>query len=283
MFLVSVKVSAQVFKETITKELSFEKNAGVSTLIVANLNGFVKVEGYNGDKVLIKAERVIEAKSTEKLETGKREIGIGNMNLTDTILLYVDRPCYKIKKNKHGSWGYDGNDCNQEVWRKGDPYVYSLNFIIQVPYDVNIVLSTINQGDIEASNMKASITANNVNGNIKLDHIKGKTIARTVNGNVDLNYDAIPVQNCQYYTLNGAINANFPSRLTADFTFKTFQGDLYTNIDKIERLPALIEEKKGEGTKYKIIGSHYRAGKGGVLLDFETFNGNVYLKEGTAN
>ncbi len=33
--------------------------------------------------------------------------------------------------------------------------------------------------------------------------------------------------------------------------------------------------------KYKVKGNQYQIGSGGMLLDFETFNGNVYLKERT--
>jgi hypothetical protein len=41
-----------------------------------------------------------------------------------------------------------------------------------------------------------------------------------------------------------------------------------------------VEKKETEkGTKFKVNGNRFKVGNGGVLLDFETFNGNVYLKE----
>jgi hypothetical protein len=48
-------------------------------------------------------------------------------------------------------------------------------------------------------------------------------------------------------------------------------------------LPAKVERsEKGEGIRYKVHGNRYQVGNGGgAFLDFETFNGNVYLKERT--
>ncbi len=68
--------------------------------------------------------------------------------------------------------------------------------------------------------------------------------------------------------------------LAANLRFESFNGEFYTNIDKLETLPPEIEKNtKDDLIKYKIAGNRYRAGNGGVKMDFETFNGNVYLKE----
>ncbi len=62
--------------------------------------------------------------------------------------------------------------------------------------------------------------------------------------------------------------------------FQSFNGHLYTNIDGLEQLPAHVEKKQKEkGTKYKINDNRFKIGAGGAFLDFETFNGNVYVKE----
>jgi DUF4097 and DUF4098 domain-containing protein YvlB len=46
-------------------------------------------------------------------------------------------------------------------------------------------------------------------------------------------------------------------------------------------MPTLVQKKaKGKGIKYKVGGKcNLKIGNGNVLLDFETFNGNVYVKE----
>src|SRR5690606_1033594 len=101
-----------------------------------------------------------------------------------------------------------------------------------------------------------------------------------VNGDVDLDYSKNPTTECRYYTLNGNINAFFVKGLAANVAFESFNGDFYTNVAELESLPAeLQKQSSGKGVKYKLGGSRFKVGKGGPLLDFETFNGNVFLKE----
>ena len=62
--------------------------------------------------------------------------------------------------------------------------------------------------------------------------------------------------------------------------FESFNGSFFTNINNLEQMPVVVEKKKSEqGIKYKVNGNRYKVGNGGANLDFETFNGNVYLKE----
>ena len=65
---------AQSFSETITKELIFEKKNIDNALMIANINGNIKVVGYAGDKILLTVEKTINAKTQERLENGKKEI-----------------------------------------------------------------------------------------------------------------------------------------------------------------------------------------------------------------
>src|SRR6185295_20051591 len=63
--------------EKIIRELIFEKKALNNTLMVLNINGDVKVEGYEGDKVMIEVEKTIKGKTQARLEQGKLEIDLG--------------------------------------------------------------------------------------------------------------------------------------------------------------------------------------------------------------
>jgi DUF4097 and DUF4098 domain-containing protein YvlB len=141
-------------------------------------------------------------------------------------------------------------------------------------------VSTVNKGDIEVLNVSGIVVANNVNGSITLNHLKSETVAHTVNGDVDLSYDVNPSGNCRFYTLNGDINADFSPGLAANVSFESFNGSFFTNLHEMELLPVTMEKIENKpGVKYKIKGNRYKVGPGGANLDFETFNGNVYLKE----
>jgi hypothetical protein len=283
--LISLTALGQSFTETITREFSFEKPGDNNALMVANINGGITVTGYDGDKIKIEVTRTIRAKTPERLEQGKAQIKLGVMDLADTIILYTQGICSRFgKKDKtkgdwphRQGWGYQWNSQDDDCRELCD---YSFDFVIKVPVAVHLVLSTVNQGDIEIENLKGSIVANNVNGSITLSNISREAMASTINGNVDITYSKNPDQACRFYTLNGDINAWFQKGLSANMRFESFNGELFTNVPQLESLPVEVEKKEtSAGIKYKVNGNRFKVGNGGVVLDFETFNGDVYIKE----
>ncbi len=288
MVSLSIGACAQTFSEKINKELAFEKKAPNNTLMVFNINGDVKVEGYDGDKIIVEVEKIINGKTQARLDKGKAEIQLGVMDRADTLLLYVQGVCNEFGKitrrgERRGKWnnyGYNWNDCNGGNCDKDRGYDYEMNFTIKVPRSINVFTSTVNNGDIKVSNINGYLLADNINGSIQLKNISGATNVSTINGDVDLDYVSNPPGDSRYYALNGDINANFKKGLSANLAFESFNGEFFTNLNQIETLPVTVEKKaKGDGIKYKVGGNRYKVGNGGVLLDFETFNGNVYLKE----
>jgi DUF4097 and DUF4098 domain-containing protein YvlB len=285
MLSITALCSAQTFSEKITREITFEKKSVDNTLIVANISGDITVTGYDGDKILIEVTKTINAKTDERLAKGKTEIQLGVVDRADTIILYTEGECNQFGKrtNKNNNWGnsgwgYHGDNCNNCRTN----YDYTMDFTIKVPFALHVLVSTVNDGNISIQNVKGIVKANNINGSIKLFNLMRETQASTINGDVDIEYDQNPAKECRFYTLNGNINASFQKGLAANLNFESFNGDFYTNIDRIEQLPVNVEKSnKGEGIKYKVNGNRYKVGSGGALLDFETFNGNVYLKEKT--
>lgn len=275
---------AQSSTEKITKELVFEKPSADNALILSNINGGIKVTGYTGDKILLEVTKTINAKTTERLERGKAEIQLGVMDRADTIILYVSDGCHEFRrstgKGAHspGGWGYQSRhqqDCNP-------PYDYRMDFTLKVPAELNLLVNTINGGDVVVENVNGVIRAGNINGSIKLVDLRSAAEAHTINGDVDVEYDRNPQNECRFYTLNGDINAMFQPALSANVTFESFNGDFYTNIERLENLPQqVVKTSRNDGVRYKITGNQFKAGNGGPLLEFETFNGNVYLKEST--
>lgn len=281
----SVSAIAQTHTEKINKEFTFEKKGPQNTLMIANINGDIRVEAYSGDKIQVEVTKLINGKTTERLEKGKVEVQLGIVDLADTIILYVDSPCNHFTRtgakgrqsNTGTRWGYaweqQGRSCHEL-------YGYTLDFLVKIPSDVNLMVSTINDGDVDVENVRGVVTANNINGSIRLHNLMREAEAHTINGDVDIEYSQNPQRDCRFYTLNGDINALFQKGLTASMGFQSFNGSLYTNIEKLESLPVQVEKKNDEkGVKYKVRSNRFKIGSGGAFLDFETFNGNVYLKE----
>lgn len=281
LLLCTGMAGAQTKSETINKEFSFEKKGPQNAILVANINGSVSVEGYAGNTVVVEVQKTITGKTSARLDLGMQEVQLGVIDRADSIILYVKGICPQFgrsDKNRHGDfgkWNYEWDNCEHE---KG--YDYKLDFKVKVPQGVNVAVSTINDGNIAVQKVSGEVHANNINGGIRLADLTTSAKAHTINGDVDIRYAENPKSDCRFYTLNGDINAYFKKGLSSEVSFKSFNGEFYTNLEKIEALPIMVEKNEtGKGTKYKVNGNRYQTGTGGAHLDFETFNGNVYLKE----
>lgn len=260
------------FTETIKKEFVVSPN---SVLAVYNTEGFIKVEGYDGNKVLIEIDKTISGKTNEIVEEGKREFKLEFEQKADSVIVYISEP-WDSRPNR-----------NQERWKKNDQrkiqYHCNLNFTIKVPKSMNLAVSTVNNGDISVTDVSGFMKVNNINGKITVKNAQKANDIHTINGDVNINYTALPPDNAKYYTLNGNLTVVFPNNLSADCSFKSFNGDFYTDFEDVEKLPARVTKTINEtdkGTTHKLSkGSRIRIGSGGKNLNFETFNGNIYIKK----
>lgn len=284
LLLVSSLAMSQIFTEKITREFSFEKKSADNALLIANINGEILVAAYDGDQIQVEVTRTIKAKTPERLEEGKT-ITLGVIDLADTLILYTQGLCSKFgrkqnQKNRKSytkDWSYEWNSDSNECREKAD---HKLDYVVRVPRNLNLVISTVNQGNIKVDEVAGVIVANNVNGAIALNGISREAVAHTINGNVNITYAKNPQKPCRFYTLNGDIHAWFQKGLQAELSFESFNGHFYTNVDDLRAMPAVVKkEESGDGLKYKVKGNQFKLGAGGVQLEFETFNGNVYLKE----
>ena len=281
----AIQLLGQTHSEKIVKDFTFEKKGVNNALMIANINGNITVQAATGDKIHVEITKTIDAKTDERLASGKEEIQLGVIDLADTVILYVSSPCNRFErsspKSRHShmgtKWGYSWDDQRRACH---ELYQYTMDFVVSVPSDINLLVSTINDGDVLVQNVKGVVKAHNINGGISLQQLAREAEAHTINGDVEIEYAQNPQSDCRFYTLNGDINDSFQKGLTASMGFQSFNGSLYTNIDDLENLPVKVEKvTKDGGFKYKVTDNRFKIGAGGAYLDFETFNGNVYLKE----
>lgn len=257
--------------EKINKEFTLTSAANTSTLAVYNIFGPVRVQGYNGDKVIIEATKIIKADDAQALEQGKKEAKLGFEQRGDSVIVFIAAP-YDSRPRRNQNINSDDRD-----------YSVRFDFVVKVPTQMNVHLSTVNDGEVVVQDVGGTLRAYNVNGPISLKNVKGTTKARTVNGNVEATYVASPSEASSYNTINGDIKVTYPADVAADVHFKSMHGELYTDFPEVESLPVQVSQNKqstGNGTKYKLTkDTVVRLGKGGKDFRFETLNGNVTIKQ----
>ena len=171
------------------------------TLAIYNLNGSIKVEGYSGNEVIFKVDKTISASNAAVLETGKKEFRLEFEQNEDSIIAYIAEPFDTRPHsyhNRHGQY--------REI-----KYDFKLDFTVRVPYDMNLDVSTINEGVVVVENVNGNLNIHNVNGAVTLNNAKGTTNAGTVNGDVTVSYLTNPSGNSSYNTINGDIKVEYRS------------------------------------------------------------------------
>lgn len=268
---------AQKASENRSEEVNFSSKSPKNMLVVKNINGPIKVEGYDGTSIKIETEKRISAKRESHLEEGMQEVQVRIEEIGDRIYAYVETPNNDFNI---ASGRYENSRNNR--WIKLD-YRYHVSFTLKVPRSTNVELSTMNDGDIYAKDVQGNeIIVNNLNGSITLDNVSGKTDVNALNKDINISYYRNPNGDSKYHSLNGDINVTFKENLNADVSFKSLNGDMYTNYDTTALKPELVKTKtkKGKGIKYNMSANQaYRIGKGGIRLDFNLLNGDATLKK----
>jgi len=264
---------AKEFKEHITKEFTVSGSALQTTLAVYNIFGSISVEGYAGNKIVLEMNKTISADSDKDLEIGKREFKLGFDQKSDTVMAYIAEP-YDSRPRR--AWHRDENNRRLE-------YEAKVDFTVKVPYATNLNVSTVNNGAITIDNVSGFLKINNVNGGVTVKNAKGTTQAHTVNGNILVNYLSNPKEASSYKTINGEIRITYQPGFSADLTFKSMHGEFFTDFAEAKLLPVTsskVRDKNGRESVFRLNKTTtVRFGKGGSVFNFETLNGDVYIKK----
>jgi hypothetical protein len=256
-------------RETIRRTLEFARGNGTKTLEVDNVNGRIRVIGYDGSNVEMVANKMIRARSQAALQMAKQEVRLDITDNADTINIYVDQPGHErsTQSSSHSNW----NNHDYEV---------TFDFEVRVPRRAEIHLWTVNGGSIEVEDVAGDFNVNNINGAIEMRNVSGSGRVHTINGAVNVGFANNPKGASQFGSLNGDIEVTFRPDLSADLRFKTFNGGVYTDFPVTASPTALTPERRNGKFVYRNEFSQARIGQGGPTLEFDGFNGNVRIRQG---
>ncbi|MCU1233552.1 MAG: hypothetical protein JWP63_1519 [Candidatus Solibacter sp.] len=250
-------------KETIRK--SFDIPGGGRKLLIDNVHGYVHVTGYSGTQMQVTVEKHLYADRAEAMAEAKRDVKLDMSQQGSFVRLYEDGP---FRTN------------NGMNYRGDDYYGYRvvLDFDVQVPFDTELVLKTVNQGDIQVKKTTGDYEIRGLNGGIEMEDVAGSGTVNTLNGKVKVQYSKNPTKATQFKTLNGEVDVYFRSGLDADLKFKKLNGGIYTDFEvRGEPSTDAGDSRSGRFVYRSSRGISGRTGKGGPELSFETLNGSIRL------
>jgi DUF4097 and DUF4098 domain-containing protein YvlB len=154
---------------------------------------------------------------------------------------------------------------------------------LQIPQDVKLKVSTVNDGDIVVNNIKGELEINNVNGEITLNKIDGSVVATTINGSVNTTFTAVnPKAPMAFSSLNGKIDVTFPGNIQYNVKLKSDRGEIYTDFDiAVDKTEAKVESNSHDGV-FELKKDDWVTGKingGGPEIMMKNMEGNIYIRK----
>lgn len=186
------------------------------------------------------------------------------------------------------------------------------NVTVEVPPATNLVLRTVNGGEVLVERINGSIEVNHVNGAIRLTDVGGAVVAHTTNGRVIANLRNLPAGTPMSFTsFNGSVDVTLPGAAKATLKLRSDRGDVFTDFDvqatqpPAGRAPDARDDRdrnrdRGRDPspnpdpnpdpdrdargrpRYRLERDRSIYGTingGGQEIELRTFNGNVYLRK----
>lgn len=254
-------------EETSTIERSFP---GAKRIEVDNIHGSIRVTGYSGPDIRVKALRSVTADTKELIAKANQDVTLDLSRSGDAQRVYVEGPFRCNCEDGSGSWRWRGRDRD---------YTVRYDFEIQVPRDTFLALRTVNDGEIRVEGVDGGYDVDNVNGGIEMMNVSGSGRAYALNRPLKVTFRRNPREASSFGSLNGEVHLYFQPDLAADFRIKTFNGKVYSDfpMTSLAARPPVHEKREGR-TLYKADKfSGARVGRGGPEIKLNGFNGDMHI------
>jgi len=257
-------------EETIQRTLEFGAGNAAKVLEVDNVDGRIHVTGYDGQNVELVVHKTIFARTNTTLQIARNDVKLDIRDKSDTINIYVDEPGHE-----HSTFSSSRSHSSNRG------YEVTFDFEIRVPRRADVHLWNVNGGPIEVEDVAGDFYVNNINGGIEMHKITGSGWAHTINGSVHVTFDKNPTEDSHFGSLNGEVDVTFRPELSADLRFKSFNGGVYTDFP-VTTVPTTVNASRTASGKfvYRSDFSLARVGRGGPILEFDGFNGNIKIRQG---
>lgn len=274
-FLIFSLCYSQNMQENFTITLSSNDFDSDTEVIIKNINGNVKVIGYDGDEIIISGTKELRKRRGNITEDEAAEYELKTRLYEGKLYIYIESPNAQVEFSNgklNYKWHWENNDRN----RINEHF----DLDIRVPLNLALQASTVNSGDVIVEKMGNGVQANNVNGSVTVKDVLGYTSANTVNGDIQVWYLESPTEDTDFHTVNGKIEIYSPKDLSAIVTFESLHGELYTDFEQVKRLPnRLNKEQDGDRNRYKInSNSPIQIGDGAIEMSFKMVNGSAYIR-----
>jgi hypothetical protein len=234
------------------------------------VTGSITVSVYDGKDIIIDAQSAKEHSKHENRDRDKERnkdntTGMRRINGADNLDVIA-----REKNNQVNiTTGMPGKD---------------VELTIKIPQGAtHVKLSSVNNGNIVASDINGDLEVSNTNGGIKLTNLSGSAVANTTNGNVVVTFKSIDVKAAMAFTtLNGNVDVTFPASLKANIKARSDNGNVYSDFDMVTEKSQAKTTKTAKDGMYRITIEDWVIGKiagGGPEMLMKNMNGSIFIRK----
>ncbi len=179
-----------------------------------------------------------------------------------------------------GSFELEVSEQDNRVEVDSDSWNGAIDLTVRVPRNIDLELSTVNNGTITVRGTRGLHALENVNGEITATDISGTLLAETVNGDIDARMNTVNMENpMSLGSVNGALTLGLPDGFSGIVNVDSQSNEIFSDFE-MTLLPTEPEIKRSEGKKsFKISlnrSIRARIGDGsGPEIRMETLHGKV--------
>ncbi|WP_077923185.1 DUF4097 family beta strand repeat-containing protein [Spirosoma sp. 209] len=214
----------------------------------------LKIEGYNGNELVIQTQSKMEAPPEQA--KGLRPLYNSAVDNTGIGLAVTT----------------EGNTVRVEKASRRH-----MAYTIRVPNKAAILYEQVNwgsNGNVHIQNMDGDLEVKTLNGNISLVNVTGPVVANSTNGEVKVVYSTLNQSKpTAISTISGDIDVTLPASTKASFKLNSINGEMYTDFD--------LGMAKKDGLN-RMGGGHVingTANGGGVELRLKTISSDIFIRK----
>jgi hypothetical protein len=253
------------------------------------MRGSITIKGYTGKDVTVEAR--LREKMISEEDQAEEKVGAA----IATAKAYKEKQSAEEKAEAEkaagmnlihvATTGLTVEESNNVITVETESWKRAVDLTIQVPTTTSLKLSNQTGGSIIVENVTGEVEVENMNGAITLSGISGTVVADTMNGEIKVTFLRVnPDKPMSFSTMNGDIDLTLPADVKAALKMKSDRGNIYSdfNVSLVQSEQKNEEDQRKEGGKYRITFERTITGTingGGVQLQFNTFNGNIYVRK----
>lgn len=240
--------------EQITVPLSHPNKQG--NLILSHNKGSIKVTGYDGNLIVVKAK--LRYHNSSRKSDNLKHLSSNSIQLSAT-------------------------EKNNEVTIESNSLIKTINLDIDVPKNFSLQINNQDNGNITIENLSGEMDVSNVNGDINLENVSGSALLNTVDGSIFVRFndvtDNVPMA---FTTIDGNVDITFPEDVNIMLKMKSEHGEIFSDFDIDIKKREQKTEKSAKTGSVKIYLEEWIYGKinnGGPEILIKSFDGNIFVRK----